>query len=41
MVAGDLTLTNEGTFNVEDGTLKTTVDAINLPTATDFLYLIP
>jgi hypothetical protein len=41
MVAGDLTLTNVGTYQVTDAALKTAVDAINLPAATDFLYILP
>ena len=41
MVAGDLTLTNVGIANVNSSALKTLVDAVNLPAATDFLYILP
>jgi len=41
MVAGDLTLTNVGTYNINAAALKTAVDAINLPAATDMLFIIP
>ena len=41
MPAGDLTLTNVGICAASSATLKTLVDAVNLPAATDFLYILP
>lgn len=41
MAAGDLTATMEGQAAVGSAALKALVDGINLPAATDFLFLIP
>ena len=41
MASGDLTLTQVGRFDVSGAALKTAVDAVNLATATDFLFMVP
>ncbi len=41
MAAGDLTATMVGQAEVGSAALKTLIDTVNLPAATDFIKLIP
>ena len=41
MAAGDLTCTNVGIYNIGSSSLANAINALNLPAATDFIFLIP